>query len=349
MASPSFERFDYLLRTNKSIERKLVFDFISSAQRKFSIPDYWYLGFGSMWFGDFRIAHRVLHIDDMISIEHPQYSARAEYNKPFSSITVIGGESTEVLKAGISADLWSRPNVCWLDYDGQADDLVVDDLKEVLKKSRLNSFALATVNAARGTYRPKDNALVAGAPKTAIAVVSKILGASSIPKDYVHLLEADHRTRDVPERDFPKFLAQCMLNFMQHHLTTLARSVFDDVTKEEKKISFFPAFQLHHRDGADMVTVGGALILEELRPQWIAVSSAHTAICEAGQSRYCVMDLVPLTLKEKISLDRSLPSTLDNAAYLGRIRAEGIRLPDDEIEKYRTFYRQFPMFVETTY
>lgn len=60
MTGASFERIDYQLRYNKHIERKLVFDILSRAAQRVSFSEHRYLGFGSMWFSDFRLARRLL-------------------------------------------------------------------------------------------------------------------------------------------------------------------------------------------------------------------------------------------------------------------------------------------------
>jgi hypothetical protein len=66
-----------------------------------------------------------------------------------------------------------------------------------------------------------------------------------------------------------------------------------------------------------------------------------------GKTAYQRLDLIPVTIKEKIALDSCLPEPSGDAAYLANAKAVGIKLSDDDMLKYRKFYRHFPVFVET--
>ncbi|WP_126945685.1 O-methyltransferase [Xanthomonas sp. BRIP62418] len=346
MSAPSFQRFDYVLRTNKAIERKLFFDVVYSAKKEFKLSAQWYLGFGSMWFNDFKIAHRLLHLDDMISIEHEPHAARAEFNRPFSTIKVIGGESGEVLENRVNAALWTRPLVAWLDYDGRLNESVVLDLSTLLQKSARDSIVAVTVNGARGTYRPKPTSFVSGSTssRNGAGVVAAFLGISSAPKEFLDAASAPGPTGDVSDNDFPRFLGSYILNYMWHTVVSLARKDADG------EFGFKPLFLMHHKDNADMVTVGGAIISEASRKKWDEMFKAHTGLSdEKSDVKYCVMDLAPVTLREKITLDRHLPNSLSVEEYEQAVISEGVRLEVAEVEKYRKFYRQFPLFMEASY
>lgn len=116
-APPSFERFDYLLRSNKQIERKLLFDLLVRSRKFVKYEEYRYLGLGSMWFVDHRMAHRLLGIDHLYSIEKGEHASRAEFNRPYGCIEVWPGDVSDVLK-NMPAQDWAQPYVVWLYYDG---------------------------------------------------------------------------------------------------------------------------------------------------------------------------------------------------------------------------------------
>jgi hypothetical protein len=65
---PSFDAVNYSLRPSKSIQRQLVFAGVRALQDSLD-PAQVYVGFGSIWFTDFVMAHKMLRIDDMVSIE----------------------------------------------------------------------------------------------------------------------------------------------------------------------------------------------------------------------------------------------------------------------------------------
>lgn len=341
MSVPSFERFDYILRTNKHIERKLIFDVLHAAARKFGLSNHWYLGFGSMWYGDFRLAHKSLAIKDMLSIEHKAYAERADFNRPFSSVTVIPGESTQAL-SDLDKQKWVHPFVAWLDYDKELNDDVVTDLGILLGSAAPNSVIAVTVNGARGTYRVrKPNGQLARG-ETSVGVVESFLTENSTPARFIPAVNEAGFAQDVREVDFPEFLAESLLTYLQHSMTHGARE------SGGNRLEFVPLFSLSHKDGADMVTVGGAICRESDAANWRSCVSDHPILSDSdGDVSYCRLDLIPVTLKEKIVLDGCLPMPEDDENFLLSAKRAGLRLADDELRKYKKFYRHFPVFVET--
>lgn len=343
-STPSFRRFDYLLRINKHIERKLVFDVLVSATKKLGFSFGWYLGLGSMWFGDFRLAHRLLGIDNLVSIEREEYSPRARFNRPFGGITVEAGSSTEVIER-IGHDSWAHPFVAWLDYDGHLNDDVVLDLDRVLQNCAPNSVVLVTVNGARGTYRvrkpdPRDQLK---REETSVGVVERFLGVGVVSPRYEPKFTSAGSAIDVSERDFSEFLTEAITIYLIHRINVSARE------HNGRRLRFVPLYRIHHRDGADMVTVGGAVVYEDQVDVWAAFPRDVAALVNAsGDLRHCSLDLVPVTLKEKIVLDECLPCGNSDNDFLSIARAAGLKLDDDDILKYRSFYRHFPVFAETS-
>lgn len=153
MSQPSFHRVDYSLRTNKHIERKLVFEQLARIAAAFPLSTYRYIGLGSMWFVDFILAHRLLGVGSMWSIERNDGADRAEFNKPYDCIEVKRGSVSTVLGAMDSSD-WNRPSMAWFDYDGRCDTDVRDDCDKYLRNAAVGSVIVMTVNAHRNSYRP---------------------------------------------------------------------------------------------------------------------------------------------------------------------------------------------------
>lgn len=342
MTLPSFERFDYLLRTNKHIERKLVFDVLSAAARSTDFSKYWYLGFGSMWFGDFRLAHRLLGIDVMISIERSDYAPRAMFNRPFAGVTVEPGECGDVLKR-LQPSTWEKPLVAWLDYDGHLNSDIVVDIDRILSMAQPDSVVAVTVNAARNTYRVRGQ----GGPKSrsdlGVGVVESFLGPACIAARFQPTVTGAGAQQEISEKIFPEFLIDAIMTYMSHKIVSLAR------VANGERLTFVPLFRLHHRDGADMVTVGGAITRESGAAAWeTALARQPTVTDGTGQAAYTALDLIPITVKEKIALDACLPSSAENEGYMEAAKEAGLKLDDEDIRKYERFYRHFPVFVETS-
>lgn len=338
---PSFERFNYMLRTNKHIERKLVFDLLSAAAQKLNFSNHWYLGFGSMWFGDFRLADRMLGIEQMISIERADYADRANFNRPLAGIVVSPGESNAILSK-MTAE-WKNPLVAWLDYDGPLDKDVASDIEIILRNAAVSSVIVITVNASFGTYRARNCAAKRERVQTAAGLVECYLGSAAIASKYKPEEKSPGAFIDsVKEADFPEFLSEAMLTYIEHTAVRLARE------HDGHSVKFVPLYHLHHKDGVDMITVGGVVTTDVESGSWEENLKNNTILSEASNKPvYRRLDLIPVTIKEKIMLDTCLPEPAGEEAYLTNAKATGIKLSDDELLKYRKFYRHFPVFVET--
>lgn len=344
MTSPSFERIDYQLRYNKHIERKLVFDALARALPLVGFDQHHYLGFGSMWFSDFRLAHRILGLNNMISMEREEHEIRANFNRPYRCITVKGENSTDYLRK----KEWDSPLISWLDYDGCLEHSVVEDLQLLLSGCAANSVVLVSVNASRRNYRPKQ--LVAGSPgkriSTALGQIEALLGVGVVsPRFEPNSPAIGAAHNDVPDERFAEFLAEALLAFMAHHVAKGGRKFGGTTTGKEIPMRFLPLFNFCHKDGVEMVTVGGVLCssVDEGNP-WcndVALGIERNADKLPKHHR---LDLVPLTLKEKMTLDSCLPH--GEADFLAEVKAKGVGLDDSELSKYRRYYDHFPVFFE---
>ena len=331
-AQKSYERINYLIRPNKNIERKLIFESLLRVGQIVDLSDHRYIGFGSMWFADFVIAHRLLDLKEMWSIEKKD-AARAEFNRPYKMIEVHPGTCGEVLSK-ISSKNWRKPCIAWLDYDGPLDAEVRSDLEMLVLKAAPYSVIMATVNSSWLTYRP----LVPGAAQRGLArsTIEDILGPAAVADGFSK--ERPDKTLEVGKKDFAEFLATSLTNFLIHKTTVAGRECAGEL------MSFLPLFSFCHIDGAEMVTIGGIL----------CSNSSGGAILKAmigdpmGKPRHKQLDLIQLTIKEKLLLDRILPA-IDAPTYLSEAKSNGLKLPEREIAKYRECYRHFPVFTETTF
>jgi hypothetical protein len=230
-----------------------------------------------------------------------------------------------------------------LDYDGYLNDEVVHDVNLLLERAQPNSTVIITVNGARGTYRVRKPGGVTARHETAVGVVEGFLGSGSIPAKYDPQPNAVGAYSDVAEALFPQFLTEAIAAYMEHKVIASARE------SGGSRLKFMPLYRLHHRDGADMVTVGGVIVTETDAAIWQECLGRHTILADAtGAAAYCKLDLIPVTVKEKIALDECLPNGGNGANFLTSARAAGLALHDDDIAKYQRFYRHFPVFIETT-
>lgn len=312
----SFNTVNYSLRPNKSIQRSLVFDGIKTLQACLDVDDLIYVGFGSIWFTDFTLAHRELRIRDMISIEGDEIGAkRANFNRPFKTVRIEAGFSNDVIpKLLADKKLQSKPWLIWLDYDRSLEEATVDDIRTVIEGAPQNSIFLMTLNASGGP--------IAKAPKSRPQRIKTLLGAV-VPDDL---------SQDACQEDqLPSTLGKLLEDFMISTAVSAARPG-----------GFVPAFRLIYKDGAPMVTVGGLL------PAKGAVPAAREAIKSAGWLGFPKAPIIAphLTLRETAVLQAELPRkrSIDRKT----VQRLGFDLEEEQIKAFERYYRYYPAFAQIT-
>ena len=310
---PSFDAVNYSLRPSKSIQRQIVFSGVGLLRAQLAMEGMIYIGMGSVWFVDFSLAHRLLGIDDMVSIEADEIGcARARFNAPYATVKVEEGHSLDVLrKLAGREEMRNRPWMVWLDYDYELNESVREDVLFVIEHSPANSVLIITFNGVDRKY---------GAANDRVERLRSVLG-------------------DVVPDTLDK--AACKDTEMQNTLATLTL----DYMKSSAEImarpgGFVPAFKVLYRDNAPMITVGGVL------PSKGAASIARDMVAHADWP-CLVADRVHvphLTLREAASLQARLP----RAMPLSRsdIQNLGFDLPDEQIAAFERHYKLYPSFAQ---
>ena len=150
----SFDAVNYSLRPSKSIQRAIVFDGVRKLQSHLDLDQLIYVGFGSIWFTDFVMAHKLVGIEDMVSIEkHEVGFRRAVFNSPFATVDVKLGLSSTVLPSLYDDEGFRRrPWMIWLDYDSELGESLRDDARSVIENVPENSLLLLTFNGNEKNY-----------------------------------------------------------------------------------------------------------------------------------------------------------------------------------------------------
>lgn len=317
----SFESINYLLRPNKNVERKLVFSALAAISNEYNLSQYRYIGFGALWFSDFLLAHKILGIDDLISIEHAQYAKRVTSNAPLACISVLSGESTLALP---KIEWCDRKALLWLDYDTGIDGPILKDLAIVAESAAEDSILIATINGHRGII---DNHIAK--PKDDITNDDLLKMLQALAGDY---LPQNLKPTDLIAKRLLNILGITLINRLTHALRQAGR-----------RERFFPIFNLRHQDGVPMVTIGGIVT---------------TNFCRAGEAARLIwqnetapkpdkqadISIPILTAREKWAFDSCLPSstpvTTDQLADLN------VFLPARDILAYQKYYKHYPLFLE---
>lgn len=310
----SSHHINYSLRPSKSIQRQIIFDGIRTLRNRLDIGESIYVGFGSIWFADFVMAHKILDIDEMISMEEDELLyQRAVFNSPYASVEIRQGSSSDILPGLYENEAkCKRPWVMWLDYDSAFDENSIDDARTAIERVPNNTVFLVTFNGNESKY---------GRSKDRPGRLRDLFG-DVVPDDLGRNKCGATNMRDT--------LADLATDFMKSSAARVARPG-----------GFVPAFRVLYRDGAHMVTVGGIL------PSDRDTARKASNIVEADEWK-CRPEkpiISPLlTTREALALQSKLPSP--EGLSKEQVRRLGFDLADEQIEAYAKYYREYPAFAQ---
>jgi hypothetical protein len=290
---------------------------LKSLEGDFSISEYTYVGMGSFWFIDFVLVHRSLSINEMYSIEYVDNQERAEYNRPYNCITVIGGETTEALDI---LDLKDRRSIIWLDYTQGLNGPVMKDMKIVCSSAKSGTILMITL------YAGYNQISYSGSPE-GIAAAEKRL------KRLVGTLAPPSLRGHVGDGPFSSLLGRIVFEN--------GRSLMNESGRREE---FIPLFNFFYQDGAPMITVAGMIADENDRNTLLGTRNLKQR-CHyfTGEEQFGI-DVPPLTRKEKAELDRLLPADALTQEKMEELT--GFSLEQEQLDAYRHFYVYYPVFAE---
>jgi hypothetical protein len=310
---PSFDIVNYSLRPSKSIQRQIVFAGVRELQSNLDLERLVYLGFGSIWFTDFLMAHKLLGVDDMVSIEsHEIGYVRAVFNSPYATVRVKHGISGIILPTLYGDEIiGQRPWLIWLDYDYEFNESVRDDVRSLVENAPANSIVIFTFNGRESKY---------GTAQERPVRLRELFGAV-VPDDLSKASCKDEKMQET--------LANLALDYMQAVAADLSRPG-----------GFIPAVRVIYKDSAPMVTVGGVLPAKGAARTTVDVVGRHVWPCRPEKP----IVAPHLTMREATLLQSQLPK----AAPLSRevVRGLGFDLDDAQIETFQLYYKQYPAFAQ---
>ncbi len=320
MSSPTTVNFG--ARQNKAIERAVVFDGLSLMKARGLLESPVYVGFGSVWFADFHLAHRTIGIDTLISIESDDVKySRAQFNRPFRNIEVLHGTSGDVLPRLLSdQSLSRRPWVIWLDYDKSLFREELADLQTVAAEIPEGSVLLTTFNARKTNYNADQS-----------EKRSRV--------DYLRGLFGEDLTVDL---DFDAVAQQ------PDFYATIGRLVQETIQSHAigggHEGGYVPMFEVKYSDGVEMLTVGGyfpstsntdAAKMLAADPSWPGVQTD-------------AISLPSLTMKEVMAIRSLLPA--DGVLSRPSVAASlGFELQEPAITGFAKHYLRFPVYSDVAH
>lgn len=321
--APSYRKLNYTIRLGKTIERKYFLEVFKKLNFFQSLRDYRYIGFGSTYFADFILYHKVLGFKEMISIEREQLDqTRFNFNKPYSCIDMCYGDANEVLP-GLD---WNKKTIAWLDYDKQLDSSKLDDISTLVANMQSGSFFLISV-AINSIELPKEGDI----NEYRIEKLKQMVGYERVPIDITG--------SDLNKKNLPSTYGKIILNEIVSALTSR-----NGPLEEAKKIQYEQVVNILYNDGTQMLTIGGVFYSGDDQDKF---EKANFKELNFYSNNYeCFEIIAPnLTIKEIKYLDALLPDKIDKDGNVSE-EYKKVELPNDDIMNYAKIYRYYPTFAE---
>lgn len=315
----SYNIFNYNYRPAKSIERKIFVELLKEIYGVTDARNCTYIGFGSIFFPDFRMIHKELGINKMINIENKiNDKVRFEYNKPYSCIQLEWGNSYDVLP---QLD-WRGKKIIWLDYDETLKNYMFDDIQTIFSSLEAGSFYFLTCNSTLPRFFDR---------------VSNSYKTQEFKNEFDVYVPFDLEPDMLTAANAPYLLRRMVTEYINHILNQ-RNAVLD----YEEQLIFKQMFFLSYKDGAPMFSTGG-LLLKRKDLSGLSRSKILTLPYVRTDSQdYLDIQSPVLTSSEIDLINSQLPKSKGKFIKLKKLKF----IPEEEREKYYNIYRYYPSYVE---
>lgn len=307
MNSPS--KINYETRPFKFTERKMLLSSFIKICSKSNDP-YQYIGFGGLAFTDFKLFHKEINIENMNSIEGGDYSLeRLLYNSPYSFINIIPEFSTSALT---KIDLTLK-SLVWLDYDGDLDDYMFEDLSLLMNKLPIGSIYLMTCNRQLKSSESGE-----------------IYTIDEFKEKFDSKVPFDLKAKDLSGEENYKTIRKMLLIHIEN--------IIKGRNRTDENIKFQQLYNIIYEEnrGARMFTFGGVIL--ERDTDLLDVGLDHFKFISTNEISYSIK-IPNLTNKEFQLIDKNI--TKDSK----ELETRKI-LSVSEIDQYKQIYKYVPHFYD---
>lgn len=332
----NFERINYSLRPAKHIERKMFCETFARLSILDNIKNYRYIGMGSAYFSDFSLFHKTLGLNKLVSIEGAsdnKSKQRINFNKPFACVDVKFGWTTKVLPR-LPWGKWNEKSIVWLDYIDKLKEFMFNDINTVLFKIKPGSVFLISVDISEDDERDekKNPGNRLSAKQFKLKMLAENVGSERIPKRANDLVLNIENNRSV-------------IREIIHNAFLSAIKIRNGGLPEAEQVKYKQLFNLHYRDSADMLTVGGIIYTKEQK-KMVDEMFVHLDFIRANDDCFSI-NVPKLTYREIHALDKVLPQIKSVRKKRGKSDLSKIPLSNIDKKNYESIYRYFPTFAET--
>lgn len=321
MTLSSTYKVQYDIRPAKQVERRILLDaFHRLALSGFDLSAYQYTGFGSIYFVDFVLMHKILGLTDLLSLERdPSLTSRVKFNRPYKCVR------TEMESASEQIPKLSREkrHIVWLDYDGLLHRDHIADIRSALALLSPGSILLVTIDAEPPREEDFAGILEEPLPRP----------TPKHWKEYFRYHASDYLDVGMRTEDFSKAsLAKTNVRILS--------AVFRSAIASRRGVKFKPLFNFQYKDGHLMVSVGGMIATpSDVRKIQSSTLRRTNYYRNSFDKPPFVINIPRLTRKERAYLDREMPCRANWIPTDFVLQAE-------DVAHYREIYRFMPAYGE---
>lgn len=319
----------YHLRQNKYVERRVFVDLLGYLDRWMPLEDYLYVGFGAIYFEDFKLLHYQFAMNKMLSIERERWVLpRQKVNVPFGCIDHKFCSSSDFIR---NLDKYRRKykvknTLIWLDYAGGLEIAnQLNDVKALVPSLLANDILKVTFEAEPEKLAqsgPADDDVFG----TRLEKLRSLLGTQFLPEGV--------RSQQMTDNGYPAVLCEAF------------KRVVASAMKESPGLVFQPIGCYAYKDSVQMVTLTG-IVLDRADVAQFRDRTKLGGFDLAGLSWQLHRVEVPdLSLREKFILDKELFHKTARAVEkkIGFAFAKNRPESQSMIESYMKFYRYYPTY-----
>jgi hypothetical protein len=317
----------YNLRRNKYVERQLFMELLSRFSRWQEIGNYLYIGFGGVYFEEFKLLHTRFSIKKMFSLEREQWMiARQELNVPYGCITPFHATSGELI---VDIDQYREIGeainlLIWLDYVTAKElPTQLSEIRSIVSKLEHGDILKITfsLNPRWLNEGPSDDILT-----NRLENLRSQLGSAYLAEGIT--------ISDVTNDSLPRV-----------YLDALKRKIAEGLT-ENAELEFMPLGCYTYNDGTPMLTVTGALIDRKLQPAFEERIGLDKVDFASPKWEIHRIELPDMSLRERLEIDRKLNGrTAEEIAHELPFQFE--EDPDESLDLIRNYlklYRFYPNY-----
>ena len=309
----------YHLRTNKAVERLLFLELLHRLDRDLgelhatSISNYTYVGLGGPYLEDFNLIHAAFGNRKMTSIEmQKDVLTRQAINQPYSQISLTNCSTRDYID---DLRLGRTPSIIWLDYSTQSWAEQLAECFDLIPK-------LAPMSILKVTLTGKTRHLGANNTERAGRL-------SETFRDYGPFESGDVK----PER-------------ICRTLFRILRRALSDAAPDTRSRAIRSLAAYEYNDGTPVLTI--TMLIGPIAKVDIVTDSINRwPFSAVNWKEPKVIDVPPLSLREKIAVDRLLPDAHPRTV-INKLNLRFAEKYEDSItamSNYVELYRFVPHFV----